>query len=239
MAPAPLSGKDFLTFLSVPCTAASFWLPADKNKITGWQKSGLEIAEIRMDLAEIENADEARQLISGYSALPVILTIRTANEGGKWQKSEEARRGLFLQLLPLAAAVDIELAAKIRPEITAAAKELGKAVIFSRHNFSAADSSGGMKEAAARAFSEGADIFKTACMVSDENDLEELRVFLREEKTRPVIAIGMGGSDAARLARLELPKEGSRIAFAAVGKSSAPGQLSLEETAAAVLAARA
>ncbi|MBE8159165.1 MAG: type I 3-dehydroquinate dehydratase, partial [Betaproteobacteria bacterium] len=139
MASAHRSGKVFLTFLSVPRVAASFWRPAGGDEIKKWKKNGLETAEIRMDLADIKNTEDAKKLIAGYSSLPVILTIRAANEGGGWKQNETARLDLFLHLLqhPAVAAADIELAADIRAEVLAAAKKLGKAVIFSRHNFSA------------------------------------------------------------------------------------------------------
>ncbi len=236
MTAPPFSGKSFISFLSVPRVAASFWRPA-KN-LSRLRAAGLEIAEIRMDMAHVKNMEEARALMAGYSTLPVILTLRAKNEGGQWQKSETARRNLFLRLLPLAAAADIELSAPILPQIAAAAKKSDKALIISRHNFSAPDSLADMEKAAARAFAAGADIFKTACLVRGCADLPPLRKFLQRWKTHPIIAVGMGCSPAARRARAELPQRGARLAYAAINETSAPGQLPLPETAAAIRAAR-
>lgn len=234
----------FLSYLSVPRVAASFWRAATKEEIDGWKKDGLEIAEIRLDLADIPNGAAALELVSVYAdaGLPVILTIRPQNEGGGWNKTEAERFELFLELLQdlpgtMVKAVDIELAAVIRRTIIDAAELYGAASIVSRHNFAAADTAKEIKEAASRAFAGGADIFKTAGMIFDEDDLAVMRDFLRGEKKgkkRPIIATGMGTTAAARRARLELCGYGSRLAFAAIGQTSAPGQLSLKETVAAV-----
>lgn len=233
-APAVIDGGMFMSRLSVPRTAASFWRVENSDTVARLCAAGLDIAEIRLDLAQINNLQTARELITCYAPLPTILTIRPSWEGGQWQKDEAARQQLFVETIPLCAAVDIELAAAIRPHITAAAKAHGKALIISRHNLAAADSLADMETAAQRAFAAGADVFKNACMVNTAGDLAVLQSFLQRWKERPVIIIGMGETEVARRARLELPAQGSRIAFAAIGENSAPGQLSLAETVAAI-----
>ena len=227
-----MNRADFLAFIAAPRVAASFWhLPA-AAAVAAWRADGLEIAEIRADLANTVDVAELQNIIAVYESLPTILTIRTAAEGGQWRGDEEMRRDLFLHLLSRVAAVDVELSATICASVVAAAKAEERACIVSRHNFVGADSLEDIRAAAENAFAAGADIFKNACMIHNEEDLAVLGDFLQQE-LRPCIIIGMGDSIFARRARLELPGLGSRIAFAAVGERSAPGQLSLAETAAA------
>ncbi|MGI9297267.1 MAG: type I 3-dehydroquinate dehydratase [Gammaproteobacteria bacterium] len=241
----PIRGAGFLSLLSVPRVAASFRRPPDSATVAKLRGEGLEIAEIRLDLAESETAETppdiakiekaGREIVSAVSALPSALTIRPLWEGGNFSGGEEMRRDLFLRFLPQVSAADIELAAEIRPQIIAAAKECGAAVIVSRHKIDGVDSPEVLDAAAERAFAEGADVFKYAGVVGNENDFVALRTFLQKWKTRPVIVVGMGLSEFARRSRRSFPAQGSRIAFAAVdGLPSAPGQLNLSETVAAV-----
>ena len=76
-------------------------------------RDGLQIAEIRLDLAQSQTEESARTLLSAVSALPSILTIRPPFEGGKFAADENKRRNLFYRLLPFASAADIELSAPI------------------------------------------------------------------------------------------------------------------------------
>ena len=201
-------------------------------------KDGLEIAEARLDLAKEQTEESGRAILSAVSALPSILTIRPLWEGGKFAGSEKERCELFCRLLPFASAVDIELDAEIRADIIAAAKESGAAIIVSRHNFIAADSLEQMDESASRAFAAGADVYKTAHFVAAEKDVAVLESFLQKWKSRPVVVIGMGDSDIARRTRLDFPAKGSRMTFALADENepSAPGQLRIAETAAALRA---
>ena len=230
-----LSGGEFLAFLSQPRVAASFWQVTDSKLLLTMQKDGLEIAEIRLDMAATCDYDSALELIAVYKSLPTILTIRTEEEGGQWHGDEETRCELFLKLLPSVSAVDVELSSPILSRIVDAAKKKERAVIVSRHNFSTADTFDNLNAAAQNAFDSGADVFKTACVVENEEELQILHDFLQEWKLRRVVVIGMGESEISRRARLELPREGSCIAFAAALDKSAPGQLSLQETISAII----
>lgn len=229
---SPVRGAGFLSLLSVPRVAAPFRRPPSSETIARLRGEGLEIAEVRLDLAEIQNEESARELIAAVSPLPSVLTIRPTWEGGGFSENEKTRHDLFCRLLPKVSAADIELAAEIRPQIIAAAKKCGAAIIVSKHNFCATDSPQTLDEMAQRAFAEGADIFKYAGAVNNENDFTVLQTFL--QKTHPVIVIGMGDSEFAKRTRTEFPAQGSRIAFAAAEETSAPGQLNLRDTVAAL-----
>ena len=162
--------------------------------------------------------------------------MRLANEGGKWDGDDESRLDIILAALECCDAVDVELASSILPAVAVAAKRLNKTLLVSRHNCSGVDSADDLDSGARRAFAAGADLYKTACLIQNENDVVVLNSFLNKRKNEAVIVIGMGDSPVAQKARRDFPCLGSRIAYAAVDGQSAPGQLSLAETVAAVRA---
>ena len=222
---------------SAPRIAASFWAAADAESLRRHIADGLDIAEIRLDLADCKTLADAKNLVGGYAHLPTILTIRPEWEGGQWKREESLRLQWFEELLPHVDAADVELAAPILAPAVAAAKQQGKTLIISRHCFENGEDKEAIADAAKKAFAAGADIFKFAGQVESEKDFQALRDFLRErkgEKDKALIVIGMGDSSPARRARLELPKEGSRLTFAAADSPSAPGQLPLKTVAAAL-----
>ena len=226
------NADSFLDYLSVCRIAAHFGQRKDANEINDLKSQGLEIAEIRIDMAGTKDHVEARQLINAYEALPMILTVRTKEEGGYWDGNETDRLALIESLLPLCAAVDIELASDIFPQVVKAANKHDKAIIASRHNLTVADSLSKIEEFAATAYEAGAHIYKQSHIVNNEDALITLQDFTDKwQEDNCVIVTGMGNNEYARESRLTLPQIGSRIAFANVEKGeSAIGQLSLEET---------
>lgn len=216
--------------------AASFWTRQTETTIKTLAESGLDVAEIRLDLAGAGTESEARRLCESFSGMPTILTLRAAYEGGGWQGDDLSRGGRILSLLPFCDAVDIELAAEaILPDIVAACRAQGKTIIVSRHNFAATDTAATLNNAMSAAFAAGADIFKCASLCVKASDFEVLAAFATQScrQDRCCVVIGMddgSNNEHARRARRELPRLGSCLAFAAIDGGSAPGQLSLAET---------
>ena len=214
-----------------PRVAAPFCRKVSPDALRDFARAGMDIAEIRLDLAGTESPQAASDLARSFRGVPMIATARAGFEGGAWKGDESSRCAALLAALEFADAVDIELAAEgILSSVVAAARERGKAVIISRHNFSGMDSPERMSSALSQAREEGADIFKIACAVGDESEAETLLEFVRKNKSFPLIATAMGENPIARRTRLELARNGSVIAFASVDGKSAPGQLTLSET---------
>ena len=217
-----------------PRVAAPFCRKVSPDALRDFARTGMDIAEIRLDLAGAESPQAASDLARSFRGVPTIATARAGFEGGAWKGDEFSRRDALLAALEFADAVDIELAAEgILSSVVAAARGVGgvgKTVIISRHNFSGMDSPERMSSALSQAREEGADIFKIACAVGDESDAETLLEFVRKNKSFPLIATAMGENPIARRARLDLARNGSVIAFASADGKSAPGQLTLSET---------
>ena len=200
--------------------------------------SGMDIAEIRLDMSGAQTPREAAELTGAFAGagVPLIATARSALEGGRWTGDEKSRRDVLLAALEFADAADVELSSgDALPEVVSAARKGGKVAIVSRHNFSGMDSRDEMERALAGARKAGADIFKVACLAENEADSETILDFVRAHcGDFPLMATAMGESEAARNARLDLARSGSLIAFAAADGESAPGQWTLAETVAAL-----
>lgn len=200
---------------------------------------GADILEIRLDLLGIRDLEAAAETIRKVKSeirLPVILTNRSIMEGGKWEGKEDERIGLLTNLLFIKDgpdAVDIELSAgrEEKDQVIKVAKECGKTVIISSHDFSKTPSFQEMGTIFEEAFLEGADIAKLAVMPHSMRDvLNLLRVALEtREAGGAVCAIAMG--KLGKHTRVIAPFYGSVLTYAAVEGtvSAAPGQLQVEE----------
>lgn len=185
---------------------------------------GADILELRIDLLEVD----ARQALQDLkkTGLPVIITNRMKQEGGKWEGSEDDRIRTLNSLLPLADAVDIELCAKDRDSVVKKARDIGKTVIISTHDFQRTPGIDVMREIISDSFDAGADIAKLAVIPKSLEDV--LRLFdVTLHAKGAVCTIAMG--ETGRHSRVITPVYGSVMTYGYVEKPSAPGQLRVDE----------
>jgi 3-dehydroquinate dehydratase-1 len=168
---------------------------------------------------------------------PVLLTLRIPAEGGRrpWKTAE--RRALYLELLPLVEAIDVELAtAKAMQPVVDAARKIGKTVVFSAHAIT--------KAATPKQFERWADqyahrpntILKVAALIKSWHDLQQLAALLVNNPGWSVAVMGLGpygGQSRSVLAAL-----GSRLVYGWLDKPAAPGQPSAAEVRKMVLEVR-
>jgi 3-dehydroquinate dehydratase-1 len=202
-------------------------------------EKGADILEIRLDLLGIRDPEKAAETIreiKSETGLPVLVTNRSGAEGGKWEGKEEDRIGLLTDLLSLkdgSDAIDIELSAgrKERDKVIKAAKDHGKTIIVSSHDFSKTPSFQEMRTTLEEMFLAGADIAKLAVMPqSMEDTLNLLRVtldFKNAGKSVCTIAMGRQGKHT----RVIAPLYGSVLTYASIESdaTAAPGQLPVNE----------
>ncbi len=200
---------------------------------------GADILEIRLDLLGIRDRDTAAETIrkiKSETGLPVIITNRSYIEGGKWDGKEAERIGLIKDLLTLRDgpdAVDIELSIDEdeRDKAVESAKNNGKTVIISSHDFSKTPSFTEMKATLEDAFIAGADIAKLAVMPqSMKNIMDLLRVTLDFGGAgRAICTIAMG--DLGKHTRVIAPFYGSVLTYASVENTilTPPGQLPVDK----------
>ena len=174
--------------------------------------------EIRLD-AIVPPADVWRQL----QRRPLLLTVRAAAEGGKRRLSAAERSRLFLEHLPHADCLDLEIASlrELRP-VLAAARRARVGLVASFHDFDGTPSLRRLKALADRAFAAGAAVLKIATTTDDPSALARLVEFIGTEKRLRVAAMGMGR--LGRVSRLTLAAAGSVFNYVSLGPPVATGQ---------------
>ena len=185
---------------------------------------GLDIAELRMDRYSKHDKKYVLSEIKKFKNFPLIGTIRSKKEGGFWNRSEAERLSLFKVIIPEIDAIDIEISSKdILESVVKAAHAANKIVVISHHNFRKTPSGNDLNKILDEAKSVGADIVKIATFVAKNDDVRTLAGFTIAHRSKGLVTIGMG--DKGVITRITFPALGSLITYAALGQSTAPGQL--------------
>lgn len=196
------------------------------------QQQGAEALELRADLlADPAQVRAALTAVRAASSLPLLLTYRSATEGGKGAGHGQGYEDYLASLLQLrlaVAAVDIEMACPASKALVAEAKAGGYDVVGSCHDFTATPSAAQITQKLAQITAAGADIAKVAYMPRTAQDVAALRHaahdFAGAYPHQPLIAISMGQLGAP--SRTDLV---NCLTFATIadGAASAPGQATI------------
>ena len=185
--------------------------------------------EVRLDLTGPCGGEWAELCAAaGRNGRPVLLTVRSAREGGRWRGREAERTALLLRGLDVAAAVDLEIAAPSFGRVAQAASRRGVAVVGSFHDFRGTPAAERLAAIDTRGRALGADVVKIAAQVRNAADLARLFA-LPARSQGPICVLGMGPLGA--IARVALPAAGSCLAYGALEAATAPGQLRCRDLA--------
>jgi 3-dehydroquinate dehydratase-1 len=184
------------------------------------QEQGADMVELRFDLIEGDPVSSVN-ICKKVCSLPVIATIRSAQEGGQFFGDTVSWYEKIRPLIPLVDVVDIEQ--QFEP-YACFVKEEGKTIIASHHY-------GDMMmlpelfdiERKLRAYG---DIVKIIVTPKNQEDIIELIAFTHAIK-KPLCTGVMGGQ--FRYARAILPLFGSDMVYCHVGTATAAGQYSVQE----------
>ena len=236
--------------------------------------AGADVLELRVDLLEeagalaaptpLDAATAAAQVLECLRGLgeaidttdganagsPVLLTCRTAAEGGRAQLDDTAYGSLLRSVLDgltdwaperRPAAIDVEVQRGCLPQVCTQAHALSIDVVASFHDFEATPADEALEEVLARMAREGADLAKIAVWPTSADDVARLLGVCaratagageRSGLGVPVAAMSMGALGAvSRVA----PAFGSALTFAVVPdeqgetQASAPGQLPIQD----------
>ncbi len=193
------------------------------------KRAGADILEVRVDTFK-ERDPEALKVelarLKKASKLPIILTIRSKKEGSAVNIGDSERLALFMALIPLSEAVDIELSSKrILRKVAALAASFRKKLIISYHNFKSSPTKAGLQKILAGAEEAGADIIKIAATARKTSDFKRLAGLLMLDKDLIVIAMG----DGSAASRVFFPFLGSLVTYASITGTTAPGQLNISD----------
>lgn len=199
-----------------------------------------DIMEWRIDYYEAGIKDNekliatAKALRDVVGELPILVTFRTKNEGGVLGLGEDEYLDLVATVVTnrLGDAVDIELfhdEERVK-DLVKQAHNYNVVVIMSNHDFEKVPAKDVIEFRLKKMAELGADVPKLACMPHSADDV--LTVLsatnnARKALSTPIITMAM--ADLGKVSRIAGQVFGSCLSFGAVGKTSAPGQLSIED----------
>jgi 3-dehydroquinate dehydratase-1 len=193
------------------------------------EKLGLDIAEARIDQFEMFDQSYVLEQLGRFSKTPVIATIRTESEGGKWRLTESERLALFRAAVNQADALDVELSSsKILPDVIEAGRSADKPVIVSWHDFETTPDFEVLLKQVDKARQKGADMVKIATVVSEREHVRSLARLAIERIEQDITVIGMGSNGV--LTRLLFPALGSLLTYSFLDQPTGPGQLHFDDT---------
>lgn len=167
--------------------------------------------------------------------MPVLLTFRTEEEGGRKAIGSEEYADLIIRASEtgLIDMVDVELFTgdAVLENIISCVHAAGVKVIVSSHDFDKTPAKDEIVSRLRKMQETGADITKIAVMPSCRNDVLTLLAAAQEMTDqyadRPFIAISMSGMGI--VSRIAGEIFGSAMTFGAASATSAPGQMAVRE----------
>ena len=191
-----------------------------------------------------------RRMVDVVDGVPLLLTCRTATEGGRAHLDDAgygAVLGAVLDDLSTwaperrPAAIDVEVQRGCLPGVSEQAHGLGIDVVASFHDFEATPADDVLEEVLARMASEGADLAKIAVWPASADDVARLLGVCARATADPGEGTGLGVPVAAMsmgalgaVSRVA-PAFGTALTFAVVSdeqgetQASAPGQLPIQD----------
>jgi 3-dehydroquinate dehydratase-1 len=196
-----------------------------------------DLVEARVDLFPSQTLDMGAAACARLEATgtPVLVTIRTEGQGGRFAGSDADRLRLFRAALAAASWADVEDDSAIVEEVAAAiaARPGGGRLVISHHDFARTPPLETLLEIIDRCHAHAGAIAKVATRVTADADRETLLALLAARPGRTCV-IGMAATAALRI---ELAVRGSLLAYGYLDAPTAPGQLSAAETDARLAAA--
>ncbi len=188
-----------------------------------------DILEIRVDLFKKLSPGHISHVIASRekTGIPIILTIRSKEEGGGKKITDEVKLNIFRDNISLVNAVDIELCSPILADVVRLAKRNKKTIIVSYHNFKSTPDKQFLKRILIDAKKAGANIVKIAAFAKNLGDVIKLAEFTLENKSKNLITISLGNT--GRASRFLFPMIGSLITYSYIVKPSGPGQIPLKK----------
>lgn len=200
------------------------------------RQRGVDAVEARLDLYPKNGLVEAMRLCGRLekSGTPTLATCRLAAEGGGWVDDDPERAAVLGVASSVCSMVDVELRSRHRETVIREARRSSSAVVVSHHNFERTPPRAALQGIIKRAGASGADIVKISVLVRSARDHATLVDLMLKFQRHPLCLIGMGAAGIPL--RVYLSAIGSLLAYATLGKPTAPGQPTAADLRAALRA---
>lgn len=186
--------------------------------------AGIDLAEVRLDLL-LSKGVEPEKILAAMAKkdLPVLLTLRTREEGGAFNWRSRQRVLFFLAFLPFADVVDLELTNLPRlGRVLRAIRRSKRDLILSSHSLKRKLTPLRLKRLLAEFRKTRAAVYKIVGLARRTRDLRTLAEPLL---TLPHMRLAIQASGPlATASRLSLPGLGSRLLYVHLDEPAAPGQ---------------
>lgn len=204
------------------------------------KQSGADIAEWRADwykdvFSFSETKETARLLREILGDIPFLFTFRTSKEGGEKDIETDTYISLneVISKTGYVDLIDVEAFTgdDVVKQIIASAHSYNVKVVVSNHDFHKTPEKNELVSRLLKMQNLGADIPKIAVMPQNKKDVLVLLTATEEmagtHADRPIITMSMGESGV--ISRICGEIFGSSVTFGAVGQTSAPGQMDMDD----------
>lgn len=186
--------------------------------------TGIDLAEVRLDLLLSKGVDPEKILTAmAKKEIPILLTLRTREEGGAFNWRSRQRVLFFLAFLPFADVVDLELTNLPRlGRVLRAVRRSKRDLILSSHSLKRKLTPLRLKRLLAEFRKTRAAVYKIVGLARRMRDLRTL--------AEPLLALPhmrlaiLASGSLATASRLSLPALGSRLLYVHLDEPAAPGQ---------------
>lgn len=191
-----------------------------------------DLIEFRLDYLEVIDHSELGRLFEKIK-VPIILTVRLKEEGGKFKGSEEEREEILTKCIGLRPDfIDIELSSPfLNEDLVDFAKMNGVKIIGSYHSFQDTPPTNILLKKIDTASRLDLDVAKIVTYAKEiEDNLTVLSLHSAAKKylrDMEIVAFCMG--ENGLISRVLCPLFGSKFTFASLGAPTAPGQISLQK----------
>lgn len=219
-------GKNSKHLPATPMVVGTVHSPASLATARRIPPAALDLLELRVDAF----GEDCGPLLSATPRLklPLIVTVRHPAEGGAHGLSTPQRRSRYLDFLPFARFIDVELrSVEALADVIAAARQLGVQVIVSSHDFRRTPATTELRRRALRAQRAGADVFKVATFARAASDLIRLAALFAPPPAVPLSVMGMGA--LGKVSRLLFGRLGSVLNYGYLHRPNADGQWEARE----------
>jgi 3-dehydroquinate dehydratase / shikimate dehydrogenase len=193
-----------------------------------------DIVELRVDCLTQVTTETLLAAIPTVVDKPVIITLRSAEEGGRSSLDRKARRRFWLSLkdLPANCLVDLELDLVEEFSAVESAQQFSlnwNKVICSRHDFASVPDD--LEQLFARMSATPAGIIKLAVQPNDAHDCLPIFKLLETANRQQVKLIAIGMGETGLMTRILGPSRGSFLTYGSIDSETgtAPGQIPVEE----------